>query len=108
MGWICLVVAIGFEVVATSLLKATHGFTRLLPSAGCAAGYAAAILLMSLAVRRIAVGTAYAVWSGLGTVTIVAIAAVFLHEPVTLTKSLGILLVVGGVVLLNLSSAAHG
>lgn len=108
MGWICLVVAIAFEVVATSLLKATHGFTRLLPSLASAAGYAAAIVLMSFAVRRISVGTAYAIWSGLGTVTIVGIGAVFLHEPVTPVKSLGILLVVGGVLVLNLSGAAHG
>jgi small multidrug resistance pump len=105
MGYLFLLAAIASEVLATSLLKSTHAFTRLWPSLGCAAGYALSIALLAQAVKRIEVGTAYALWAGLGTVTIVVIAAVFLQEPLTLVKSLGILLVVGGVVLLNLSTA---
>ena len=108
MGWVYLIVAIACEVVATSLIKSTHGFSRLLPSLVCAAGYAASIALLALAVRHIEVGTAYAVWAGLGTVTVVVIAALFLDEPVTLLKASGVALVVVGVVLLNLSGAAHG
>lgn len=107
MGWVYLVAAICFEVAATSLIKSTHGFSRLLPSLACAAGYAASIGLLSFAVRRIEVGTAYAVWSGLGTVLVVSVASLFLHEPVTLVKATGVALVVAGVVLLNLSGAAH-
>jgi small multidrug resistance pump len=101
------VVAICCEVAATSLIKSTHGFTRLVPSLACAVGYTASIVLLSQAVRRIEVGTAYAVWAGLGTVIVVVIAAVFLHEPVTLVKASGVALVVVGVVLLNLSGSAH-
>src|SRR3954454_24232251 len=103
MGWVYLLVAIGSEVLATSLLRSTHGFSRLLPSLACTAGYVASVVLLSLAVRRIEVGTAYAVWAGLGTVTIVLIAALFLQEPVTVAKVAGVLLVVAGVVLLNVS-----
>jgi small multidrug resistance pump len=105
LGYVYLLAAIGCEVVATSLVKATAAFTRLWPSLGCLAGYALSIALLAHAVRRIEVGTAYALWAGLGTVTIVLIGATFLNEPLTLVKSVGILLVVGGVVLLNLSGA---
>jgi small multidrug resistance pump len=107
VGWVYLVGAILLEVAATSLIKSTHGFSRLLPSLACAAGYAASIVLLSQAVRRIDVGTAYAIWAGLGTVTVVVVAALFLSEPLTVLKATGVALVVAGVVVLNLSGAAH-
>lgn len=102
MAYVYLLVAIAVEVVATSLLKATDGFTRLWPTVGCLAGYAAAFALLALVVRQVPVGVAYAMWSGLGTAAIVAIGVVFLNESVSLTKIVGVLLVIGGVVTLNL------
>ena len=63
--------------------------------------------MLALAVRDIPVGVAYALWSGLGTAAIVAIGAVFLGEPITLVKVVGISLIVAGVLVLNLGGASH-
>ena len=105
MPYVFLLVAIALEVVATSLLKATDGFTRLWPTLGCVAGYVAAFALLALTVRHVPVGVAYAMWSGLGTAAIASIGVVFLHESLTVTKVAGVLLVIGGVVTLNLGGA---
>ena len=107
MPYVFLLLAIAFEVVATSLLKTTEGFTRLWPTVGCLAGYAAAFAMLALVVRHIPVGVAYAMWAGLGTAAIVAIGVVFLHESISPAKIVGVLLVIGGVVTLNLGGATH-
>ncbi len=106
MPYVFLLAAITFEVVATSLLKSTEGFTRLWPTVATLTGYAASFASLAWAVKQdLPVGLAYAMWSGLGTAAIVAIGAVFLHEPITAQKIAGVLLVVGGVVVLNLGGA---
>jgi small multidrug resistance pump len=91
--------------VATSLLKSTSGFTRLWPTLACLGGYTLAFIALSQAVRHIPVGIAYAMWAGLGTAAVVAIGAVFLGEALSVTKVVGLVLVVGGVVVLNLGGA---
>lgn len=106
MPYVFLLAAITFEVVATSLLKATEGFTRLWPTVACLVGYAASFASLAWAIKHdLPVGVAYAMWAGLGTAAIVAIGVVFLNEPVNLQKIAGVLLVIGGVVLLNLGGA---
>ncbi|MET7304274.1 multidrug efflux SMR transporter [Embleya sp. NPDC005575] len=105
MAWLFLGLAISCEVIATSLLKSTEGFTRLWPTLTCLAGYAAAFYLLTLSLRQLQVGTAYAIWSGLGTVAIALVGAMFLNEPVTLLKGFGMALVIAGVVVLNLGGA---
>lgn len=70
MQWIFLLVAIAFEVVGTSALKATEGFTRLAPSLIAIAGYGAAFYFLSLTLRTMPVGLVYAIWSGVGIVLI--------------------------------------
>lgn len=106
MAFVLLAVAIAFEVLATSLLKTTEGFSRLWPTVGCLAAYATAFLALALAIQRgLQVGVGYAIWSGLGTTLIVIIGALFLNEPLTAVKVAGVVLVVAGVVLLNLSGA---
>ncbi|MFY2556319.1 DMT family transporter [Corallococcus terminator] len=105
MAYLFLLGAIACEVVATSLLKSTQGFTRLWPTVGCLSGYAVAFALLAQAVKQVPVGVAYAMWSGLGTAAIVAIGVVFLDEPMSATKLLGVGLIIGGVVLLNLRGA---
>lgn len=105
MAYLFLLAAIACEVVATSLLKSTQGFTRLWPTVGCLTGYAVAFALLSQAVKQVPVGVAYAMWSGLGTAAIVAIGVVFLDEPMSATKLLGVALIISGVVLLNLRGA---
>ena len=105
MPYVFLLFAIAAEVVATSLLKSTAGFTRLWPTLACLGGYTLAFIALSQAVRHIPVGIAYAMWAGLGTAAVVAIGAVFLGEALSVTKVVGLVLVVGGVVVLNLGGA---
>lgn len=103
MAYVYLLLAIGSEIFGTSLLKATDGFTRLWPTLGCLSGYAVSILLLSLAVQRgMNVSIGYAIWSGLGTTLIVLIGVSFLHQSVTLVQIAGMVLVIGGVAMLNL------
>jgi small multidrug resistance pump len=107
MAYVYLLLAITFEVVATSLLKATDGFSRLWPTVACLCLYAGSFAWLSLAVRQVPVGVAYALWSGIGTTVIVAIGVVFLNESISVTKVVGVLLVVGGVVTLNLGGVTQ-
>jgi small multidrug resistance pump len=106
MALLFLLGAIGSEVLGTSLVKNTEGFTRALPTAACLVCYAGSILLLSRATESgMQVGVAYAVWSGVGTVAIVLIGYFFLGEGINAAKVLGILLVIAGAVLLNLKGA---
>ncbi|MDN5743607.1 MAG: multidrug efflux SMR transporter [Nocardioidaceae bacterium] len=106
MPYLLLVTAILAEVFGTSLLRSTEGFSRLWPTVACLSSYAVAILLLSRVVQDLPVGVAYALWSGIGTVLVVAIAVTVLGDPLTWQLGLGIGLVVAGVVLLNLNTAA--
>ena len=105
MSWVYLAVAIAAEVLGTSLLKATHGFTRLWPSVGCIAGYAVGFVGLALAVRDLPIGLAYAIWAGLGTVAVVTIGVLAFGESISLVKIIGVALVVAGVGVLNLGGA---
>jgi small multidrug resistance pump len=106
MPYLFLFVAIALEVVATSLLKATEGFTKLWPTVATLTGYTGAFAALAWAVQQeLPVGLAYAMWAGLGTAAIVAIGVLFLDEPLSPQKVVGIALVVGGVVVLNLGGA---
>ncbi len=105
MGWVYLGIAIAAEVLGTSLLKATHGFTRLWPSVGCIAGYVIGFVGLAFAVRTLPIGLAYAVWAGLGTVAIVTIGVIAFGEGISVLKVAGVALVIAGVGLLNLGGA---
>jgi small multidrug resistance pump len=102
-----LVAAIASEVIATTSLKFTHGFTRLVPSLITVVGYGSAFWCLSQALKAIPVSTAYAIWSGLGTATIAVIGMVFLDEPGGFPKSAGIGLIIAGVVILSLGGSGH-
>lgn len=108
MAYLLLLLAIAAEVVGTSLLKFTDGFTRLWPTVATLGSYGLAFLFLAQSVRTVPISVAYAMWSGLGTAAIVAIGAAFLGEPLTVTKVVGIGLIVAGVVVLNLGGATHG
>ena len=106
MAYLLLAVAIVAEVFATSLLKTTEGFTRLWPTAACLASYALAFTFMAMAIARgMQIDVAYALWSALGTTAIFLIAVLFLGSPLSLTKVVGVALVIGGVITLNLAGA---
>ncbi|MCP3099333.1 multidrug efflux SMR transporter [Myxococcus sp. K15C18031901] len=105
MAYVFLVLAIASEILGTSMLKTTEGFTRLWPSLACLGAYGVAFALLSQAVKTIPVGVAYALWSGLGTAAIVVIGVTFLGESISAIKIIGVSLIVVGVVILNLGGA---
>ena len=105
MAYLLLLLAIVAEVAATSLLKTTHGFSRVVPTVGCLAAYALSIALLAQAVKEVPVGVAYALWAGLGTLAVLAIGVAFLDEAMTASKTAGVLLVVVGVTVLHLGEA---
>ena len=104
MPYLCLLVAIFAEITATSALKAANGFTRLLPSLIVAAGYCISFYALSLAVRSIPLGYAYALWSGLGIIVILTVGYFYYRQPVDLPGMLGVGLIISGVIVLNLFS----
>ena len=106
MTWLVLAGAIACEVMATTALKFSAGFTRLIPSLIVAAGYLGAFVLLGVALKmKMPMSVAYAVWAGSGTAAIAVIGVVALHEPWTAVKTLGVALIVGGTVVLNLGGA---
>ncbi len=105
-NWLFLAVAIVGEVVATSALKSSDGFSRLVPSVIVIAGYSIAFYCLSLALRSIPVGIAYAIWAGLGIVLVAAIAWLLHGQKLDLPAFIGIGLILSGVLVLNLFSKA--
>jgi small multidrug resistance pump len=105
-AWLTLGIAIVAEVIGTSALKASDGFTRLWPSAMVVAGYAVAFYCLSLVLRTVPVGITYAVWSGLGIVLITLVAFVVYGQKIDLAGLIGMGLIVAGVVVLNVFSKA--
>jgi small multidrug resistance pump len=103
--WLYLLIAILTEVVGTTLMKVSQGLTRLVPSVLMFLLYGISFAFMALALKRIEVSIAYAVWSGLGTALIAAIGIVWFRESFNIPKLMGIGLIIAGVILLNLKSA---
>ena len=97
-------IAIIAEVIATSALKASSGFTRLGPSLVVITGYAFAFYFLALVMRSIPVGVAYAIWSGVGIVLIVGASAVLYQQVPDWPALLGMALIVIGVAIINLFS----
>lgn len=102
--WIFLALAIVSEVAATSALMASDGFSRLGPSLVVVVGYAAAFYFLSLTLRTIPVGVAYAVWSGVGVALIALIGWLVFGQALDAPAIIGLLLIVAGVVVLNVFS----
>ena len=103
-AWWFLAGAITAEVIATSALKASANFTRLGPGAVVVIGYAAAFYLLSLTLKHIPIGIAYAVWSGAGTALITLIGVVAFRQKLDVAGMCGIALIIAGVLVLNLLS----
>ncbi|WP_137818615.1 multidrug efflux SMR transporter [Pseudomonas sp. 2FG] len=107
-GYLYLGIAIAAEVVATTSMKAIDGVSKPLPLLLVIAGYAIAFWMLTIVVRTIPVGVAYAVWAGLG-IVLVSIAAVFIYgQKLDLPAVLGMALIVVGVVVIQLFSASTG
>jgi small multidrug resistance pump len=104
MHWLYLAIAIVAEVTATSFLRASEGFTKLLPSIVVVIGYGIAFFFLSLTLKDIPVGIGYAIWSGAGVTLIAAIGWVFLGQKLDAPAIIGMALIVAGVVVMNLFS----
>ncbi|MFE6229104.1 DMT family transporter [Streptomyces sp. NPDC057854] len=105
MGYGLLAGAIAAEIIATTSMKYSEGFTRLWPSVVTGAGYLVAFALLAQALKTLQVGTAYAIWSGVGTAAVAGIGILFLGETLSLAKIAGIVLIIAGVAVLNLGGA---
>ena len=108
LNYVFLAVAILCEVVATSALKLTDGFTRFLPSLVTIVGYGLAFYFLSLPIRTIPVGIVYALWSGAGIVLIAIIGYFILGERLDTAAVIGIALILAGVLVVNLFSKTVG
>ncbi|GIH26750.1 QacE family quaternary ammonium compound efflux SMR transporter [Acrocarpospora phusangensis] len=106
MAWILLAGAIVSEVMATTALKLSDGFAHKGWAVVVILGYIASFVLLAQTLKlQMPVGVAYAVWAGIGTAAVAAIGTLFLDESMNLAKAGGILLIIGGVVLLNLAGS---
>lgn len=109
MSYLFLAIAILAEVFATTAMKVSEGFTKPLPSGATVIGYAIAFYFLSLTLKTIPTGVAYAIWSGVGIVLISAIAWAFHGQKLDLPAMLGLGLILAGVVVMNVfsKSVAH-
>ncbi|MDA4846490.1 DMT family transporter [Hoeflea poritis] len=106
MNWLFLFIAITGEVIGTSALKASEGFTRLGPSTITVIGFAIAFYFLALALRTIPMGIAYAVWSGAGIVAISILGYVLYRQSLDWPALVGIGLILAGVLVINTLSNA--
>ena len=104
MNWLYLAIAIVAEVIATSALKASDGFSRPLPATLVVAGYGVAFYMLSLTLRTIPMGVVYAIWSGAGIVLITLVGYFMFRQRLDLPALVGIGLIVAGVLVMQLFS----
>jgi small multidrug resistance pump len=103
-NFLFLAIAIVFEIIATSALKKSEEFTKLIPSIITIVGYFGAFYFLSFAIRTIPIGIAYAIWSGVGIVLITIIGAVFFKQIPDLPAIIGLALILIGVIVINVFS----
>jgi Membrane transporters of cations and cationic drugs len=107
-GYLALALAIVGEVFGTSMLKLSDGFSHAVFSLLFLLGFGFAFYFLSLCMKTVPLGTAYAIWSGVGTVLTTVIGVLAWGEPLNFVLVLGIVLIVGGVALLNSGRTAEG
>jgi small multidrug resistance pump len=108
LNYLYLAIAIVAEVTATIALKASHQFTRPIPSVVTVVGYGVAFFSLSLALRTIPMGLAYAIWSGVGVVLVVLAGSVLFRQHLDLPAVVGIAFIVAGVAIVNSFSGPVG
>lgn len=104
MAYLYLSIAIISEVIATSALKAADGFSNPLPSVVVIIGYSLSFYLLSIVLRTIPVGVAYAIWTGVGVVLVAVVAAIFYKQMLDLPAMIGMGLIIIGVIVMNVFS----
>ena len=105
MAWIWPAFAGLLEIVWAVAMKQSEGFTRLWPSVLTLVAMVGSVLLLGLAMKTLPLGTAYTVWTGIGAVGAFVVGILFLGEPVTAMRLVAASLIVGGLVLMKMSSA---
>jgi small multidrug resistance pump len=105
--WLYLAGAIMLEIAGTTSMKISHGFSNIVPSVLIFVFYAASFTALTIALKKIDVSSAYAIWSGAGTALITVIGIAYFREPATIIKLVSIVLIIIGVVGLNLSGVKH-
>jgi small multidrug resistance pump len=107
-AYLYLLIAIVSEVIATTALRATHGFTVLLPSILTVIGYVSAFYFLSLTLKTMPIGIAYAIWSGLGIIAVSIIALILYKQMLDAPALVGMGLILAGVLVINLFSKSAG
>lgn len=108
MSYLYLVLAIVGELIGSSLLKASEGFSKLFPTIGLIIAFVGCFFFLSLSLKTIPLNTAYAIWSGLGLVFTTIISVLIWKEKINMASITGITLILVGVVILNLFGPGHG
>ena len=103
-AWLILIASILFEVFGMLFLKYSNGFSNLIPTAGGVSCFITSIWLMSISLKQIEMGIAYAVWAAVSTAIVAVIGVAFYQESISSFKITGVTLIVIGVILLNLST----
>ena len=106
-AYLVLVFAVIFEIIATSSLKLSDGFSKFYPSLFVVVGYSSAFWLMSITLKTLPVGIVYALWSGLGIIGIAIIGGVYFKEAYTAWHVFGIFLILAGITILSLVTNSH-
>lgn len=106
--WVFVALAIVAEITAALALRFSHGFSRPFPTALALVAFGLAFYLVSLALVALPVSTVYPIWAGGGTAGVALLGMLVLHEKAGLWKTLGVVMVVAGVVLLNMGATGHG
>jgi small multidrug resistance pump len=103
--WVWFAGAISLECIATLNLKASEGFSRILPSIVVVIGYVGSFVLLGAVLKRLDVGIVYAIWSGAGTVVVVAVGVALFGESITVSKLVGVGVIIVGVIVVNMSGS---
>jgi quaternary ammonium compound-resistance protein SugE len=105
MAWVNLVIAGIFEVIWAINLKYSQSFSRLLPSIITIAGMIVSFFFLSLATKSLPIGTAYAVWTGIGAVGTILLGILLFHEPISLLRAIFLIMIIGGIIGLKVTAA---
>ncbi|MBX9851317.1 MAG: multidrug efflux SMR transporter [Cytophagaceae bacterium] len=108
MNWLFLTLAILTEVAGTILIKVSAGFTKVVPTVILIVFYLLSYYFFNLSLKKIEIGTAYAIWSGLGTVALAGAGIIFFREQLSVDRVLAIVLIIAGVWILNITGSPKG
>ena len=107
MHWLYLTFAILAEVAGTTCMKLSAGFNKAMPSMLMWLFYGVCFYFLTLALKKVDVSVAYAIWSGVGTALIATLGVLYFREPISILKVVGLAAIIGGVVALNISGGTH-